>query len=412
MKIFIADYLPLKNKGEEEIIRGIESLFRKKTGDAISFSIFDEVDSVVETDNIMAYPRSWVYPDFSQRRGSSKLGEIRSIIRSLKFYLGIDSLASKIKAHEALFTDLKTADLVLIGHDGFYNQYSAAMSFFLHDEGIQYSILGAGFARPNKKIRFVIDLLNKKCFNNARYVVLRENTAFEYVREISSNPRVYLFPDPAFFCESEGVESKESKDIVSNQLSIDKLKIGITVCENSISFSGAFQNSENKVEAHRVFMSRLIQGITNKLGCEFFFIPHCIEQGAGDDLAIAYDICKRLGDDSKIHVIDVDLPVLELKNIISHLDYLVGERTHSIINCISSQVPFTSLTCSRDFRTHDIVEVGCKLSSCIIDLDAPFFDDVESRILEGIINRETLKSDLRRVNKDLSDQLNRILEII
>ena len=30
MKVFIADYLPLANKGEEEIIRGIEALFRKK----------------------------------------------------------------------------------------------------------------------------------------------------------------------------------------------------------------------------------------------------------------------------------------------------------------------------------------------------------------------------------------------
>ena len=30
MKIFIADYLPLANKGEEEILRGIEALFKSK----------------------------------------------------------------------------------------------------------------------------------------------------------------------------------------------------------------------------------------------------------------------------------------------------------------------------------------------------------------------------------------------
>ena len=30
MKIFIADYLPIKNKGEEALLRGIQSLYEEK----------------------------------------------------------------------------------------------------------------------------------------------------------------------------------------------------------------------------------------------------------------------------------------------------------------------------------------------------------------------------------------------
>ena len=414
MKIFIADYLPLRNKGEEEIVRGIEYLFKQKViDDTIEFSIFDEVESIKTIGNIVVYPRVWVYPDFSRRIKSSKYLVFRSLLRSILFYLGINTLSRKIKGHQELFDDLRMADLVLIGHDGFYNQFSAALSFFLKKEGIRYAILGAGFAKPNVKVRFISDLLNRRCFDNAKYIILRERTSFKYVQEISKNSNVYLFHDPAFFCPPEGVETEKTKFLSTHLFTAEHMNIGITVCENSISFTGAFKNAENKIEEHRRFIVSLIERLSSKIDCEFFFIPHCIEKGLGDDLAIAYDIVKRLGsDNNNVHVISEDLPVLELKNIISRLDYLIGERTHSIINCISSQVPFTSLTCSGDFRTHDIVEHGCGLTSCVIDLDTPDLNDVEKKILEGIKKKEELKKELADINLALNEQVNSIIQII
>ena len=77
----------------------------------------------------------------------------------------------------------------------------------------------------------------------------------------------------------------------------------------------------------------------------------------------------------------------ELKNIISRLDYVIGERTHSIINSIATATPFVSLTCSADFRTHDIIDKGCGLAQQIYDLDYPdinvLFTIVERTIEQG-----------------------------
>ena len=411
MNIFIADYLPLKNKGEEEILRGLEMLFSKKYNCSVYFSIFDDENELSIRNGVRVFPRSWVYPDLSKRRQSTKSGTTKYLYKSILYYFGVVSLDKKINTHKELYDALRKADLVLIGHDGFYNLLSAAMSFYLKKNNIPYSLLGAGFAKPNKKVRIISDLLNKRCFNNAKYVVLRERTAYNYVREISRNPNVYLYPDPAFYCPQEGISSPVTEEILNNMFSSSSIKIGLTVCENSISFVGAFLNSSDKVEKHREFFASLIRDLLENYDCEFVFLPHCIENGPGDDIAIAKDICKRVNS-NKVHIIENDLPVLELKNIIAHLNYLIGERTHSIINCISSKVPFMSLTCSRDFRTHDIVEKGCGLTSCVINLDTPNFDEIIRKIHDGIKGRDNLKEKLVDVNKNLFNSFNELLMLI
>ena len=62
MKIFVADYLPLANKGEEEILRGIETLFKKNGHEYVSFSVFGDVPSIEKVDNVTIYPVDICYP--------------------------------------------------------------------------------------------------------------------------------------------------------------------------------------------------------------------------------------------------------------------------------------------------------------------------------------------------------------
>ena len=42
MKVFIADYVPLKNKGEEAIIRGIAEFFILQFNECIELILFDD----------------------------------------------------------------------------------------------------------------------------------------------------------------------------------------------------------------------------------------------------------------------------------------------------------------------------------------------------------------------------------
>lgn len=393
--IFIADFLPLANKGEEEIIRGIETLFIDKYHEDITFRVFGDVKSVTQVGNVKVYPRSICYP-LNGITGKKRV--LNDIWMAIKGFLGLYPYRKNIQNYQGLLNDLRTCDEVIIGHDGFFNLKCALLGIFLSKQNIKYSILGAGFNKPGKKISWIFDKVYKKCFDAAKYIILREQTAYDYVSHISLNKIVELLPDPAFFCPSDKF-NLDTINLVEKKYGFDEdaLKIGITICENSISFSTAFIYSSSKIVDHREFIKDLLLHVSEKKNCRFYFLPHCIEEGAGNDLVIARDIVSRLQGRINCEIITEDMPVLDIKHIISKMDMMIGERTHSIINSISTSTPFVALTCAADFRTHDIVGKGCGLNGNIYDLDYPDLSKLESGILSILNNRQDAIKKLNKV---------------
>ena len=149
-----------------------------------------------------------------------------------------------------------------------------------------------------------------------------------------------------------------------------------------------------------------------KTNCRFYFLPHCIEEGAGNDLVIAHDIVSRIGDKVDCKIIEEDMPVLDIKYIISLMDMVIGERTHSIINSISTSTPFIVLTCSADFRTFDIVGHGCSMYDYIFNLDIPNLNEIEHKVLDIISNVKREEALLDNVCKGIEEKKNRFLQII
>ena len=383
MKIFVADYLPLANKGEEEILRGIETLFKKNGLEHVSFSIFGDVSSIENVDNVTIYPTDICYPKEGSR---GKIKYLIGIFFAVLDLIGFYPYRRKIEKQKLLISDLRNSDTILIGHDGFFNIRCAILGNYLHRKGFKYGILGAGFNKPSNKLAWAYNWVYKKTFDNADYVILRERTAYDYVKSISNNKIIELFPDPAFFCPVDNY-NKERVGNVLSKYGIENdngLKIGMTICEDSISFSRAFLGMENKVDAHREFFVKLMSLISNKYNCTFYFLPHCIKEGKGNDLTIAKDIKSRLDKSVDCKIIEDDMPVLDLKYIISRMDFVIGERTHSIINSIATATPFVSLTCSADFRTHDIVGKGCGLPLQVYDMDCPNLTNLYEIIDETI----------------------------
>lgn len=411
MKIFIADYLPLANKGEEEILRGLESLYNKTGKERISFSVFGDVTNIQRIGNVTIFPKSICYPPYKTR---GKVKVVADILKAGLNVLGFYPYKKEIKKNKGLVDSLKSADVILIGHDGFFNLRCAMLGNYLHSSGLHYAILGAGFNRPSKNISWVIDKVYKECFDHADFVILREQTAYKYVKDISKNNIVELYPDPAFFCPSDQYDEERVKTVVSTY-GIEResvLKIGLTICEDSISFSRAFFGKNNRLELHREFIAKLIESISNKYRCSFFFLPHCIKEGKGNDLVIAEDVVSRLPKTVDCKIINEDLPVLDLKYLISKMDLVIGERTHSIINSIATSTSFVSLTCSADFRTHDIVGNGCKLPQQIYDLDNPNENELFKLVDKTISEKESLERTLEDLCKSYNSMKLKLQEII
>ena len=94
------------------------------------------------------------------------------------------------------------------------------------------------------------------------------------------------------------------------------------------------------------------------------------------------------------------------------MDMVIGERTHSIINSISTSTPFIVLTCSADFRTFDIVGHGCSMYDYIFNLDIPNLNEIEHKVLDIISNVKREEALLDNVCKGIEEKKNRFLQII
>ena len=415
MNIFIADYLPIKNKGEEALLRGIESLYKEKYKEDINFFVFGQSDEIEHDGNITSFPVKWCYPTYKYpKKFAGRVGFIKRLLCSLTYQIGLSPYVSEVEKHSEVMSAFAKADKILLAHDGFYNTFCAALGLFLKKKGYNYSVPGTGFM-PQTKYGFFTKGLDYKFYNNSDYNVFREQTCFDYVNGMNLKRFPYLLPDMAFYCKTSDRDVERSKAIL-DKYNIGKdqneISIGLTMCENSISFHGSFLNMPNKSDVHRNFIAQLLDNVSNNINCKFYFIPHCIEKGAGDDLVIAEDIINRMKNKDRVVIIREDLPVNVLRPILHNLDFVLGERTHSIINSTSMCTPYFMLTCKMDFRSHDIIGKGIGLPNQIIDLDSPRIDDVTATVIKGISNRKSIKQHLESYKSIVAKSRETLLSII
>jgi len=59
LHILIADYVPIANKGEEAIVRGIEDML--VDGRPVALGLFDNAPRVTQREKTTLFPRDWLF---------------------------------------------------------------------------------------------------------------------------------------------------------------------------------------------------------------------------------------------------------------------------------------------------------------------------------------------------------------
>jgi polysaccharide pyruvyl transferase WcaK-like protein len=93
-------------------------------------------------------------------------------------------------------------------------------------------------------------------------------------------------------------------------------------------------------------------------------------------------------------------------------DFLVGERTHSVIGSISTRTPFAALTNRRDTRTHGIIGAMCRCEDQIVDMDTAGVQEAAQRIDEVFETRDATRKSLGRIREELSKQIEETVRTI
>ena len=200
-KIFVADFVPFSNKGEEAIIRGIEDMLGGAAA-GMEIAVLGEEDRTVRCGNVTAFPCRWVYPIQTVKLDGGNV--LRTLtIQALKQRLGFSGGVSRIARssnpeHVEMNRMFRDADVILVGHDGIFNVESCAMIHVARKAGKRVGILGAG-VKTYRKLGLLSKRLYRKAVDECDFTYFRERNAYEYMRRIGCDEgKLRLAPDPAF----------------------------------------------------------------------------------------------------------------------------------------------------------------------------------------------------------------------
>lgn len=100
---------PYKNKGEEALLRGIESLYKEKYKEDINFFVFGQSDEIEHDGNITSFPVKWCYPTYKYpKKFAGRVGFIKRLLCSLTYQIGLSPYVSEVEKHSEVMSALQS----------------------------------------------------------------------------------------------------------------------------------------------------------------------------------------------------------------------------------------------------------------------------------------------------------------
>ncbi len=420
LHILIADYVPLANKGEEAIVRGIADMLG---GDRpVRIGVFDNVQQVKDVDGITIFPIKWIFRQAGKAASGPK-HSLHSALICVQMRLGQYStlrnlLSARTPEQKPLQDFWDKTEYVLVGHDGAFCVESCGVIHLARKAGKSSGILGmsggiGGVGRIYK------GWLYRRALNESDFCVFREETSQRSMQQVADAPdKLILAPDPAFAMRPAAADM--AREILESYESYSKAKssgtpvVAATVLEKGRVFNDFMPGSQPDAKrvAHAEYLAHIFDTLIRQHGVFLVFLPHSIE-GDGSDVIAANHVVDRMRSSAQNYVIiDKDLSPRVLKSIIGECDFLVAQRTHSVIGAISVGTPFAALTNRKDTRTHGIVGKMCDCSRSIVNMEDNDAIEASRRVMSCFADRERKREHLNTVSGSLSAQLKVVTETI
>ena len=398
--IFIPEYVPLENKGEEAIIRGIGDVLFPE--DKVEFHILDmEAKQYQLIDGLHVYPGTWFYArwrsqEFGLALNPQKIyASICSLLRNglnivFPSWLKIPqkpvrktaNLLRKIKADRAgnsekviALRQIMACDYLIAGHDGALNEYDCHIIDMMSDFGMKFGIFGTSM-KPNVTNQTIIEIF-RNTLERAEFIYCRNPIAYNWAKKHFSKLDIQLAPDPAFGMRPS--KNDRIDDLIRHENLVEFFKkpvVMITSAEPAPiarhCFSGV-SSRDGKINAHRDLLSSLVRHITETYEANVLFLPHAIGPGQElDDRLVAKDVLRRANlPTTRATILETEYPARILKALIGRAHILVAERIHSMIGATGVHTAFCCLGSKTDGRVRGIVGEMLGMEDVIYYLNSP-----------------------------------------
>lgn len=421
--IFCPEYVPLKNKGEEAIIRGVaDVLFPEGNCDIHILDI--EADEYTYHDGIHVYPSkwfisSWMNGEFGLGLSWEKTrGSAQSLLRNGLHKLWpswvkikcapLNMTASQMKnlasgrppvdEKERRLSQLLACDYIVAGHDGGLNERVCHIIDIMRDFGIPCGIFGLELSAPFKS-RAIAEI-HHDTLRHCHFFYCRTLATVQNIKSYFPEIQAELLPDPAF-----GMQPAQD-DIIDNIINdegltsfFNKKVVMCTCCEPAPIARYCFENIKQpgaKLDAHRQLFAELIQYIVKNYNVNVLFLPHAMGPGkALDDRLIANDILKRANLPSeRARLLTTECSARILKSFLKKAELLVAERIHSLIGATGVHTPFLCMGSNTDKRIHGIIINMLGMENEVYFLNRPSLTELKVKFNDIWERRAELKKHL------------------
>jgi polysaccharide pyruvyl transferase WcaK-like protein len=420
LHILIADYVPMANKGEEAIVRGIEDMLCD--GRPVALGLFDNVEAVTQHGNVTIFPRRWIF----RFEGNSHLSGPRRLVMqaaiAAQLRLGIYGPLKNLTAAGArqcrpLQEFFHRARYVLTGHDGVFCVESCGIIHLAKTHGKRSGILGASTGIAGG--RFYKAGLYRRAMEVSDFCVFRERHSRDSMAQVCRDPaRLVVGPDPAFAmrpAEPEAArEVLESYELYRRARQDGRPIVAVTALEKGRVYAGFRPDlyGQAKQQAHARYLAAILDPLIKNHRAFVLFLPHSLEPDGSDVVAARHVVERMTSGPGDSLILERDCNPRLLKSIIGQCDFLIGERTHSLIGSVSLGTPFVALTNRQDTRTHGIIGDMCRCEDNIIDTDVAGEEIASAKVRDMFNARVSLRQSLEGIRGDLAGQIEAVARLV
>lgn len=416
LHILMADYVPIANKGEEAIVRGVEDML--SDGRPVALGLFDNVPQVTQRENITLFPRDWLFR-FEGNAALSDRGRILMQARiALELRLGIQGPLRKLTAAGTELADFfDRAQYVLVGHDGVFCVESCGIIHLARKHGKRTGILGASTGIGSGRLYKA--WLYRRAIRESDFCIFREKHSCENMKQVCRDPgKLRVGPDPAFALRPAPPEA--AREVLESCGPCRKARedarpvIAATVLEKGRVYAGFRPDLQGqaKQQAHAKYLAAIFDSLIHGHRAFVLFLPHSVEKDGSDIVAAQHVIAQMKAPAADYAVLEQDCGPRLLKSIIGACDFLVGERTHSLIAGVSVGTPFAALTNRQDTRTHGIIGAMCRCEEQTIDMDVVSEERAARKVQELFESRDAARTFLGRIQEELCRQIEETVRTI
>ncbi len=444
--ILCPEIVPLDNKGEEAIIKGIMDV-KGLSEDNCYYQVIDHsVKSFRTRNGILVHPlklfvSEWrtkeyglgfsteriysslcaivrhglnhIYPKWVHRRPKA----VRKLARYIQDYKAGKTDKIPTEYQEAI-KYISNTDYIIAGHNGGLNENVCHILLALHEIGYKYCIFGSCM-KPSVKGKEQLALYDKM-FSKADVVISRNPIGFRWYESNFKYPGI-LAPDPAYYMQSS---NKDETSALIHQLGLTdffkKPVLMVTTAEPapiSLRSFDAQPNRMAKIKTHRAFLGEIVSALLKNTDYNILLLPHTIgPEKHMDDRLISLDALHTAGIESnkngRCYVLDADLTCRELKGLIAEAHLLIAERVHSVIGAVGVHTPFIVMGSNKDNRINGMLVELAGLGEYVYHLNTPTLSSFLEKFRDTLQRRDEIVKHLEKVDTLNREQLAKAASLV